>query len=309
MDLKTLKKYKPALTRKSDFEAFWEGTLLESKSQPLNVEMRKIVYPAKRIDAYKVFYSGFNGARICGYFITEKNAGNNPTILYFHGLPGKKGMVGEFLGWALSGYNCFSIDVRGQLGESIDTAKYSSGASYGVAVSGVLDKKEYYYRNVYMDCVRALDFLCGRKEVDKKRIAVTGVSQGGGLAFAACALDPRPKLCLPDQPYLCHFRRLIKTGIVNSVGVFRRFLADNKDKETLAYDTLSYFDCMNLADKVRARTYMSVGLKDVNCPPPTSFAAYNRLKGRKETAVYKNGTHEWQWYHFEPKMKWIMENL
>ena len=309
MTLKQLKKYKPPLTKKADFDIFWERTKRESTRQPLNIRLEKINYPIKKISAYKIFFDGFNGGRICAHFVTEKNARNNPTIMGLHGLPGRKGMVAEFISWALSGYNCLSIDVRGQLGESTDTAKYSSGTEYGIAIKGILNKEEYYFRNVYMDCIRAIDFLCTRPEVDKKRIAVTGISQGGGLAIATCALDPRPKLLLPDQPYLCNFKQLIGTAIVNAVRNFREFLKDNKSKEEQMFDTLSYFDCMNLADKVKVKTLMSVGLKDVNCPPITTFAAYNHMKCKKEMAIYKEGTHEWQWYHVERKLAWIVKNL
>ena len=309
MTIKELKKYKPPLTRRNDFDGFWEETLKESAKQPLNVKIEKINYPIKRIKANKVFYNGFNGGRICAYFITEKNAKNNPTLLYFHGLPGNKGLISGYTGWALSGYNFCAVDVRGQLGESTDGAKYLSGAGLSVAVKGILKKEEYYYRNVFMDCVRALEFLCGRPEVDKNRIGVTGVSQGGGLAIATCALDPRPKLCMPDLPYLCNFERLIETAVPGAVSSFRDVIKANKGKEKVIYDNLSYFDCMNLADKIRARTLMCIGLKDVNCPPPTGFAAYNRMICKKEIAVYKDGKHDWPSYHIEKQLSWIVKYL
>ena len=50
-------------------------------------------------------------------------------------------------------------------------------------------------------CVdRALEVLARQPEVDEARLAVTGVSQGGGITIAAAALSDRPKLAMPDIP-------------------------------------------------------------------------------------------------------------
>jgi len=53
-----------------------------------------------------------------------------------------------------------------------------------------------------MDCIRAVDFLTSRPEIDKSRIGVEGGSQGGGLSSAAAALDQRITFCAPDIPWL-----------------------------------------------------------------------------------------------------------
>ena len=65
----------------------------------------------------------------------------------------------------------------------------------------------YYYRRVFTDAVRAVDASRGFAFVDPDAIAVTGGSQGGGIAIAAAALAPAPRAVLPDVPFLCAFRR------------------------------------------------------------------------------------------------------
>ena len=67
----------------------------------------------------------------------------------------------------------------------------------------------YYYRGAYLDCVRAVDYLSSREDVDQDRIAIWGGSQGGGLAFATASLDPRIDLCVADIPWLCDWENYL----------------------------------------------------------------------------------------------------
>jgi len=46
------------------------------------------------------------------------------------------------------------------------------------------------------DAMRAIDYLCTRREVDPKRIATMGISGGGTTSFHAAAVDPRVKVAV-----------------------------------------------------------------------------------------------------------------
>ena len=52
--------------------------------------------------------------------------------------------------------------------------------------------------------------------------------------------------------------------------------------------TLSYFDIMNLADRVKVPVLMSIGLIDKVTPPSTVFAAYNHLETKKELKAFSS---------------------
>ena len=308
--LKKLKTYKPKLTREKDFESFWKKNHAESKKQPLNPEFIKIDYPVKTLDVYKVFFDGFGGGRICGWFVSPKVSKNNPAILCVHGYSGGKGFVYDWIGWALQGYTIFSLDTRGQFGESQDHAKYPAGHFSGWMTQGILDPDTYYYKYVYMDGVRAIDLLETRKEVDPKRIGVMGASQGGGLSIAAAALaGKRIKTAMPDVPYLCHYRRAVEVATGNPYLELCNYMRFKPQDEERIFKTLSYFDGMNLAPMITAKTLVSVGLTDGICPPSTVFAAYNHMKCRKELAVYDYWAHEVLGPQNEKRVKWMAENL
>jgi cephalosporin-C deacetylase len=129
--------------------------------------------------------------------------------------------------------------------------------------------KEDYYRGVYMDCTRAIDFLSTREEIDINRLCVTGASQGGGLALSTAALDLRPKLVIAEIPYLCHYERAIEWAEEARNITYLEFISIIKkypEKLEEMFNTLSYFDNLNLCSQIKAQTIISVALKDLGPP-------------------------------------------
>ena len=62
----------------------------------------------------------------------------------------------------------FSFNPRGH-GNSQDDIP---GKPHDFWIRGLDSKDSYFYRGAYLDCIRAMDFLCSRKDVDQNRIAV-----------------------------------------------------------------------------------------------------------------------------------------
>jgi cephalosporin-C deacetylase-like acetyl esterase len=154
------------------------------------------------------------------------------------------------------------------------------------------DKELYIYRGAYMDCVRAVDFLYSRREVDTSRIVVEGGSQGGALSFATAALDPeRIDLCVPHVPFLSDFRDYFQIAAWPGGEFGEYFKAHPGIPEDLIYKNLSYIDIKNLAPWIKAPVLMSVGLMDPTCPPHINFAAYNQLQVQKQYKVYPYAGH------------------
>src|ERR1700742_3670586 len=106
---------------------------------------------------------------------------------------------------------------------------------------GITDPADYYYRRVYADAVRAVEFLGTVDEVDEQAIAVTGASQGGGLSLAASALADGGRAGMPDVPFLCDFRRSSQVALTDPYLEIVRSLASHRDHEDIAFSTLAYF--------------------------------------------------------------------
>ncbi|MCL5985213.1 MAG: acetylxylan esterase [Actinobacteria bacterium] len=291
-----LKKYRPRLTKRDDFENFWKDTRAISKNEQLNEEIIKIDYIVKEISASKIYYDGFGGARICGFYLVPNSSGPHPVILWFHGYGDDKQKINYYLKWVLLGYAILAIDIRGQNGESTDNKTYPAPSAIEHMTKGIFSKVDYYYRGVYMDCVRAIDFLATRSEIDIERLCVTGASQGGGLTLATAALDDRPKLTIAEIPYLCHFNRAVEWAedFENVTYLeFRSLIKKYPEREEEMFDTLSYFDNLNLCNWIKARTVISCAMRDTCCPPSTIFAVYNHMKAQKHLEVMPFYEHAW----------------
>jgi len=292
MPLEQLKVYKPALSRRRDFDAFWSATLKAALAQPLNAAVKPHPCPAKGVRVQRASYDGFECGRISGWLLEPETRGRHPALVVYHGYSGRAPGVFGLLAWALQGFVVLGVDCRGQNGGSTDAAVYPEGHRPGFMTQGILDKDSYYYRYVYGDCVRALELAASLDSVDAGRIGVLGGSQGGGLSLAAAALAPkRVRAAAAAVPFLCHYTRAVDMAEYpyREIADYIRAWPDRCDR---VFETLSYFDNMNLADRVRAETLVSVGLWDLICPPSTVFAVVNHMKCRKEVAVYPCTGHE-----------------
>ena len=78
-------------------------------------------------------------------------------------------------------------------------------------------------------------------------------------------------------------------------------------KKTLR--TLSYFDALNFADKIRCPVFLGVGLQDDICPPVTIFAVYNKITGPKEYCIYPEARHWVDESHYAKRREWLIQHF
>ncbi len=292
MPLEELWDYRPELTQENDFDDFWSGTLEESRALPANGRATRVAYPADDVELLEVELPAFGGGTVFCQLMKPTGGTNLPAVVFYHGYSGTGPTPFGLLPWACQGFAVMGVDCRGQGGRSTDGATYPGGHRPGFMTQGIEQPSRYYYRYVYADCVRAFDWLAGQDFVDADRMAVTGISQGGGLTLAVAALSGRPKLAIPEVPFLCHFRRSVD---ITPIGPYREiadWIRTRPETAEQTWRTLSYFDAMNLADRIRCKTIVTVGLWDDICPPSGIFAMYNHIQAEKEIAVCEFMGHE-----------------
>jgi cephalosporin-C deacetylase len=298
LPLDQLQSYTPERTEPADFDHFWQQTLAAARQHPLNAVFEPFDSGLRLIDAYDVTFNGYGGQAIKGWYLRPAGVTTPlPCVVEYIGYGGGRAHPTNWLFWAAAGYAQLVMDTRGQgtTWSEGDTPDLPDGANPffpGFMTQGILSPHTYYYRRVYTDAVRAVEAARSRADVDGSKIILTGGSQGGGITIAAAALVGDVAVAMPDVPFLCHFRRattLVETMPYNEIA---RYLTTHRRHEAQVFETLAYFDGMNLAARIRAHCLFSVGLMDTICPPSTVYAAYNQISAHKEIRVYPFNNHE-----------------
>jgi len=318
LPLEELRRYRPQLPAPEDLRGFWTDTLAEAGEWPLDASWTPADSGLVTVETSDVSFAGSGGHRVNAWLHLPARAvrgdGPLPGVVQFQGYNGGRGLPHEHVFWASAGFAQLVVDTRGQgsgwtVGSTGDPVG-SAAAQPGFLTRGVLDPQEYYYRRVYTDATRALQVLRGHPAVDGERIAVTGISQGGGIALAVSALDHGIAAVMPDVPFLCDFPRATRIAPGDPYGEVVRYLKAHRDRVDQVFRTLSYFDAAVLARAASAPALFSVALMDEICPPSTVFAAYNAYAGPKEIAVYPFNDHEGGEAHQQrEQLTWLRSRL
>jgi cephalosporin-C deacetylase len=142
--------------------------------------------------------------------------------------------------------------------------------------------------------------------VDPTRVAVTGGSQGGGIAIAVGGLMPDVAAVMPDVPFLSDFARAITITDKDPYPEIARYLKAHRDHSERVLRTLGYMDVAALGRRATAAALFSVGLMDEICPPSTVYAAFNEYGGPKQIVEYPFNDHEGgAGFHDVAKIRWL----
>jgi len=283
-----------------DFAEFWQRAKAELATVDPQFRMLRVdSLCTDKKNVYLVEMRSLGNALIRGWYQVPVKPGTYPAIMQ---VPGYSSiMVPSYVNYG-DDIIGFGLNIRGH-GNSTDDV---NPGFPGYILTNLHDKEKYIYRGAYMDCVRGIDFLYSRPEIDKSRIAVEGASQGGALTFATAALNnDRIAVCAPQVPFLSDFRDYFR--VATWPGNEFVELVENQKKLTWdqVFYTLSYFDIKNLAHMIKTPMIMGVGLIDDVCPPHINFAAYNLVTAEKKYIVYPKAGHGLPEDFYRAKMEWI----
>jgi cephalosporin-C deacetylase len=279
---------RPPFNAPSDLFEFWGESIAELEKVKPAYSVKPIEREGKfKTNLYEVEMKSFGGLTVRGWLEIPKKKGNYPALLRVPGYTENLQPLDKYDDMII-----FSFNTRDH-GESDDTGK----RGYDMWVRGMESKEGYYYRGIFLDCIRALDYLESRDDVIMDKLAIWGGSQGGGLSFAIAALDQRVKLCIADIPYMCDYPRYFAITHWNEIDDW--FAKDKSHTWELMYHTLDYFDTKYMAHKIKCPVLMGIGLQDDTCPPSTSFMTYNLIESEKEFDIYKTEKHAQPDSHYE----------
>ncbi len=299
----------PTVEKPADFESFWKNAMSELAKIPLDTKMVLLPERCSALsNVFQVNIQNYGSSRLYGILTIPKKEGKYPAVLK---VPGAGVWPSNpDLQIADKGFIVLDIGIHG-IPATLDTVIYNNlnaGALQNYPFFNADNRDRYYYKRVYLGCIRANDFLTSLPEYDGLHLGVTGGSQGGALSFVTASLDKRVKYLSLFCPALCDL-----TGYLNSrAGGWPHFFNESNlpffnKKDVIS--TLAYYDVVNFAKNLTVEGLYSWGFNDETCPPTTMFSAYNSITAPKTILLYADTGH---WAYPDQRAKiidWLLKKL
>jgi cephalosporin-C deacetylase-like acetyl esterase len=303
-------KIEPTVALPQDFSSYWQQAVADNKKIPLNSTLT--LMPERctpTVNVYHVRFQNFGeGAYMYGILCKPKGSGPYAAVLEVPGA-GVRPYAGR-VDLAEKGLMSLQIGIHGvpvNLPQDVyDNLK--RGALQGYMKANLDHRDEYYYKRVYLGCVRAVDFIYSLPEFDGSRLAVTGGSQGGALSIVTAGLDKRIKYLAAFYPALSDM-----TGYLHGrAGGWPHMFRDTTDtflNTPEKINTIGYYDVVNFARQLSQPGWYSWGFNDVTCPPTSMYAAYNAVKAKKELHEFQDTGHWTYPVQNEMRDAWLVQML
>jgi len=303
-------KIEPTTDMPSDFITFWEKAKSDQAKIPLDTKLTLIPERCtEKVNTYQFSVQNFRyGARLYGMICIPKKPGKYPAELIVPGA-GIRPLNG-YVTAAEKGIITVEMAIHG-IPVTMEPLVYNNlydGALNEYYFTNMDDKDHYYFKRVYMGCIRAVDLIYSLSEFDGQNVGVFGGSQGGALSVVTAALDKRVK-CL-----VCLFPALSDmTGYLhNRAGGWPHMF----DKENGVYNntparvqTSKYYDVVNFAKLLKVPGMYSWGFNDETCPPTTTFSVYNSISAPKELFLARDTGHFGYPEQWDMVNSWIFNKL
>ena len=187
---------------------------------PLNARITGVIKKAD-YKVEKVIYESLPGFYVtASLFLPKKRKGKTPAIIYASGHT-KNGFRSEtyqhiIINLVKKGFIVLAFDPIGQ-GERLQYYNEEEGKSpFGPTIEHSYPGAQCYIagysptKYFVWDAIRAVDYLISRKEVDPKRIGMTGRSGGGTQTAYTAALDDRILAAAPEC-FITNMEYVLKT--------------------------------------------------------------------------------------------------
>ncbi len=299
----------PTIKLPNDFNQFWQTAKESLAKIPVDAKVELIKeYSTDAVNVYQVSLQNINKSRVYGMLSVPKKQGKYPVVLKVPGA-GIRPYKGD-VALAERGVITFEIGIHG-IPVNLEPQVYvnlTNGALNGYPALNLDDKDAFYYKRVYLGCVRALDFLAAHEGYDGRNMLVYGGSQGGALSIVTAALDQRVKYLGVYYPALCDV-----TGYLNNrAGGWPHYFntaSQQKNNTPKKLETVAYYDVVNFAKQLKVPGFYSWGFNDETCPPTSMYAAYNSIPSPKELAIYKETGHNTVPAQRDKMIEWLLSKM
>jgi cephalosporin-C deacetylase-like acetyl esterase len=278
-------KLKPVAPRPANFDAFWQAQIALLKKVPENPALTRGDSGVDGVDYGTIRMNHLDGGHIYGQYARPKDNKKHPALLILQWAsppyPLEKSWV---VGHAAKGWIVLNIEPHDVL-PTEPKAYYDALANELKHYEriGWDDRNKSYFRKMYLADYRAADHLANDPAWDGKTLVVMGTSMGGQQALCVAGLHPKITHLIVNVPAGCDLNAPLHG---RSIG-YPFFPADNPQ----VMETARYFDAVNFAPHIKARSLVAMGFVDTTCPPAGIWTAYNQITGPKEAAPMIESPH------------------
>lgn len=276
----------PTQVNPDDFDEFWEESKAELAKIPLAPEVTLLPEECTpEVNVYHVSIQtwGSDGrpTRVYGMLTEPKAPGSYPLGLRVPGAgvrsySGQKSLSAKGMIILEIGIHGIPVNLTERLYEELRRGALDYYPSFNLD-----NRDDYYYRRVYLACVRANDFLVSREQWDGETLVVFGGSQGGQLSIVTAALDPRVTGLVSDYPAYCDV-----TGYLHGrAGGWPHLLRNERHQTPAKIKTTGYYDTVNFARRLEVPGSYGWGYNDETCPVTSLYAAYNTITAPKSLVL------------------------
>lgn len=295
-------KIAPSAAEPDDFDAFWTAQKALLAEIPIDAQLtERPEHSTPRVQVYLLTLANLDGSRVWGWLGVPRAPGPKPAVLTVPWAGVYATPLG-LVGWAERGFLALAISAHDAAIDQPEAfyAQLNDGRLRGYPHQGRESRDTYYFRRVFLGCVRAVDYLTGRDDWDGQSMIVNGSSQGGALSLVCAGLDPRVTALAANVPAMCDHRGREAGRQPGWPGLV-------PDGDAAVATTSGYYDAVTFARRIRCPAIVGVGLIDTVCPPSGVFAAYNQLRGPKQIEVTPRMGHAQSDQYSALLNRWIPE--
>ncbi len=286
-------KVKPTQVDPPDFDAFWDKAKAELAKLPIDAKLTPMpdlstdTFDASEVSLQNIGQEPGTTSRFYGILCVPKGPGPFPAMM----VPPGAGVRGpdRTTTWAKLGFVTLYIGVHQTPVLPHPELPAAPVAPGDYQLNGLDDPNHYYFRRVFMGCLRANDFLLTLPQVDKNKLVGLGGSQGGMLTIDTASLDSRVKAIVVSFPAYCDVTGYLHNRAGGWPGLHFDDLTDPLRDKKIA--TTAYFDTVNFAKRLKIPGHYGWGYNDETCPPDSVFSAYNSITAPKELSIFKEMGH------------------
>jgi cephalosporin-C deacetylase len=281
-------------TPSTDFEQYWQQTLDDLAGYPARPELELL--PLRSTDfatLYGVRLTSLGPYRVYGYLSIPAGRGPFPAIYYAP----KYQSVCEIIPQGTanlqrSAYITFALAGRGQR-----TSDTPYAAMFpGLLTEGIDRATSYIFRGLAADCVRGLEFLLTRGELDPSRVIVSG----NDMALLTAALHPGATHVVATPALFYRTVELAPKTQAYPLEEVNDYLRAFPEKTPDVHRTLAYYDLHALAPRVTANTLLMAGPRGSLLDGEALTPLVKALRGpvtvhASEQSNYKDGLYAERW--------------